>query len=95
MAQNADMMHASFEHIKEALAKAPLLCYPDPDPTRPFHLAVDGSQVAVGAVLYQPTHRQIEMGDDALTPENIVSIHSRALSKHELGYYNKPFKLES
>jgi hypothetical protein len=49
----------------------------------------------VGAVLYQPSQAQLDAGDTSVTSENIVSIHSRALSKSERNYMTKPYKLES
>ena len=41
-----------FETIKLALARAPILKFPDFN--RPFYLATDASQTGVGGVLYQP-----------------------------------------
>ena len=83
-------MERSFNTIKQAIASAQLLRYPDFE--RPFYLAVDASQVAVG---YQPTDEQLARGDDLITHDNIVAIHSRALKAAERNYNAKPYKLES
>ena len=84
-------MRTSFELLKESIAHAPLLRYPDFD--RPFHMAPDASRVGIGAVLYQPTPEQEMVGDTSVTSENIVMITSRALNKYEQNYV--VYKLEA
>ena len=84
VALHRDSMRTSFELLKESIAHAPLLRYPDFD--RPFHMAPDASRVGIGAVLYQPTPEQEMVGDTSVTSENIVMITSRALNKYEQNY---------
>ena len=90
---NKEIMEHNFHLIKEAIAMAPRLNYPDFE--RPFYLAVDASQLAVGAVLYQPSVAQLAVGDNSITSSNIVAIHSRALRASERNYMTKPYKLEA
>jgi len=88
--ENADGMKESFNVIKQAIAKLPILRYPDPD--RSFHVAPDASRTGIGAVLYQLTPQQEELGDTSIQADNIVMITSRALSSYERNY--AVFKLE-
>ena len=81
---NRPAMEEAFEIIKEAIAHAPILRYPDFK--KEFHLAIDASRSGIGAVLYQLTEEQTEQGDTSITAENIVAISSRALNKHERNY---------
>jgi len=89
-ASNGFAMRLAFSLIKEAISMAPLLQYPDPD--RPFHVATDASRVGVGAVLYQPTPEQVEVGDTSVTSQNIVALTSRSLTMYEKNYAT--YKLE-
>lgn len=73
-----DTLRECFHTIKEAVAKAPFLQFPDF--SRAFHIATDASNVGCGGVLYQPAE-----GED-ITPTNIVSICSRKWSKSQLNY---------
>lgn len=91
VAHNRDAMEHSFTLLKEAISKAPLLRYPDVD--RPFHVAPDASRQGIGAVLYQPTPAQGDVGDTSITSENIVAITSRSLAPYEKNYAT--FKLET
>jgi len=88
--ENADGMKESFNVIKQAIAKLPILRYPYPD--RSFHVAPDASRTGIGAVLYQLTPQQEELGDTSIQADNIVMITSRALSSYERNY--AVFKLE-
>jgi RNase H-like domain found in reverse transcriptase/Integrase core domain/Integrase zinc binding domain/Chromo (CHRromatin Organisation MOdifier) domain/Reverse transcriptase (RNA-dependent DNA polymerase) len=67
-----DVLRASFEVLKEALLRAPVLSFPDF--TRPFHIATDASQTGVGGVLFQP-----RSADEHITPTNIVAFVSKKL----------------
>ena len=88
---NLPAMEEAFSIIKEAIAQAPILVYPDF--MREFHLALDASRNGIGAVLYQTTHEQDQNGDTSIKSENIVAISSRALNKHERHY--PVYKLET
>ena len=90
VACNREAMERSFQLIKEAVAKAPLIRFPDFD--RPFHVALDASRVGLGGVLYQPTPQQDEIGDTSVTADNIVAITSRSLTPYEKNYAT--YKLE-
>lgn len=68
-----------FETLKEAIARAPYLCFADY--TKNFALACDASRRGIGAVLWQP-----RFASDVPCQENIVSFTSRALRKYERGY---------
>jgi hypothetical protein len=75
----------SYEVLKEAIQKAPVLQHPDS--TRQYYLATDASQLAIGGVLYQPR------GDEEVpTPHNIVMMWSKILNPTETVY--SPFKKE-
>jgi transposase InsO family protein len=91
VALNRESMENSFELLKAAIAHAPLIRYPDF--SRDFHIAPDASRVGIGAVLYQPTPDQEEVGDTSVTSENIVMITSRSLNKYEQNYV--VYKLEA
>ena len=69
----------SFEVLKQALASAPFLRYPDFD--RPLYVATDASNAGVGGVLYQPAGE----GDD-ITPNNIIAICSKKLNDSQRRY---------
>ena len=68
----SDALRTSFEVLKEALLRAPVLSFPDFD--RPFHIATDASQTGVGGVLFQPRAE-----DEHITPTNIVALVSKKL----------------
>jgi transposase InsO family protein len=91
LAANEAAMRESFRIIKESIAKAPLLNFPDSD--RPFHLATDASHVGIGAVLFQPTQEQIDRQDFSISSDNIIAICSRTLQPYEKEYTT--FKLEA
>jgi hypothetical protein len=74
-----DELRECFETVKDAVAKAPFLQFPNWN--LPFHIATDASNVGCGGVLYQP--RTV---DEAITPENIVSICSRKWNQSQLNY---------
>jgi hypothetical protein len=75
----------SFETMKLAVTKAPFLIHPDFN--RPFYMATDASQRAIGGLLYQP-----EEGETDITPHNIVMMVSKILNPTEVVY--SPFKKE-
>jgi len=68
-----------FEMTKEALARAPILQFPNF--SLPFHIATDASNTGVGGVLYQPTKP-----GEGITATNIVGICSKKLGQSELNY---------
>ncbi len=74
-----EQMISDFEILKQAVATAPKLAYPDYN--NPFHIATDASNVGVGGVLYQPK----EYGGD-ITADNIVAVVSKKLSGSQLNY---------
>ena len=74
-----DQMIGDYEIVKQAIASAPKLAYPDFN--KPFHIATDASNVGVGGVLYQPD----EYGGD-ITADNIVAVVSKKLSGSQLNY---------
>ena len=63
-----------FYRLKEALASAPVLAYPETED--PFELATDASNVGIGAVL-----SQVHQGY-----ERVITYYSQALSKPECNY---------
>ena len=65
---------SSFHHLKEALASAPVLSYPESED--PFVLDKDVSGVGIGAVL-----TQVHQGH-----ERVIAYYSQALSKPERNY---------
>ena len=67
-----DTLQTSFDVLKEALLRAPVLSFPDF--SLPFHIATDASQTGVGGVLFQP-----RSADEHITPTNIVAFISRKL----------------
>jgi len=75
---NREAMVESFQILKQAIASAPLLRYPDPK--RPFHVSPDASKLGLGAVLYQTTPEQDEVGDTSIQADNIVMISSQPMS---------------
>ena len=74
-----DNLRTHWYAIKEAIAKAPTLRYPQWD--RPFHIACDASNTGIGSVLFQPS-----VPDEYITDSNIVTIHSRKLTDTETRY---------
>jgi len=62
----------AFCTVRHAVAHAPSLCFYDR--TKPLSLAVDASQVGIGAVLFQP-----RFPSDLPCAENIISFASRSL----------------
>jgi transposase InsO family protein len=91
VATNKEAMLRSFELLKEAISKLPLCRFPDFN--RTFFLACDASRIGIGAVLYQPSDRQLSQGDNSVTADNIVRIVSRSLHKYEKNY--AVYKLET
>lgn len=67
-----DVLRTSFDVVKDALLRSPVLSFPDF--TRPFHIATDASQTGVGGVLFQP-----RSADEHITPTNIVALVSKKL----------------
>lgn len=65
---------AAFEQLKTALVSAPVLAYPDP--SQPFLLDTDASNVGVGAVLSQRGEAE----------ERVVAYYSCSLSRAERNY---------
>jgi len=88
---NKQAMVEACERIKQALASAPILRWPNKN--LKFHIATDGSRVGIGAVLFQPSEEQIARGDFSITPDNIVMFASRALKHNERNY--STYKLEA
>jgi transposase InsO family protein len=74
-----ETLRECFNTVKEAVAKAPFLQFPDY--SLPFHIATDASNVGCGGVLYQP-----HSPDEDITPNNIVSICSRKWNQAQLNY---------
>lgn len=74
-----DTLRHHFELTKQALARAPVLRFPDF--SRPFHIATDASNTGVGGVLFQP-----DEGSDEVTAHNIVAIHSKKLTPTQYRY---------
>ena len=74
-----DHLKQQFELTKMALQRAPILKFPDFN--KRFCVASDASNTGIGAVLFQPSST-----DNIITPDNIVSICSRKLTKCELNY---------
>jgi transposase InsO family protein len=68
-----DTLIHHFETVKQALAAAPVLSFPDFD--RAFHIATDASNTGVGGVLFQPSS-----AEEHITPSNIVAICSKKLN---------------
>ena len=64
----------SFDQLKQAICAAPALV--TPDPTRPYVVHTDASDLAIGAILLQRV-------DGILRP---IAFHSRKLNEHELNY---------
>ena len=69
-----DELEQSFNSLKKALTKAPVLCYPDPEAH--FVLDTDASAHGIGAEL-----SQIQSGD-----ERVVAYYSCTLSRPERNY---------
>ena len=88
---NKQAMMDACERIKQAIAAAPILRWPDKD--LKFHIATDGSRVGIGAVLFQPSAEQVARGDYSITADNIVMFASRALKRNERNY--STYKLEA
>lgn len=74
-----DNLRTHWYAVKEAIAKAPILKYPQWD--RAFYIACDASNTGIGAVLFQPVEP-----DEYITENNIVTIHSRKLTDTETRY---------
>jgi len=68
----SDVLQSSFDVVKEALSRAPVLAFPDF--TQPFHIATDASQTGVGGVLFQP-----RLANEHITATNIVAVVSKKL----------------
>ena len=66
----------AFSRLKELLSTQPVLH--SPDPSLPYHLQIDASDMGVGAVLLQE--------DPATGVLHPVSYHSAKLKKHQKGY---------
>lgn len=75
----------SFQLLKRAIGKAPLLRFPDLN--KGFEIVTDASRSGVGGALFQPSYP----GED-MQPNNIVQMYSRKLSVSEARY--SPYKLE-
>lgn len=69
-----DAQRKSFDTLREALCKEPILQFPDF--TKPFNITTDASNYAIGGVLSQG-----EIGKD-----KPIAYASRTLNKHELNY---------
>ena len=74
-----DITTRHFELLKQAVASAPFLKYPDLN--RRFVLATDASNTGIGGVLYQPDDE-----NDTITAHNIVAIASKKLSPTQERY---------
>ena len=76
----------SFNGLKELLARAPLLSFPDF--SRPFYVATDASNVGIGAVLYQLPEGVPEPKDmqSVLANANYISFMARTLQDRERKY---------
>ena len=70
----------SFELIRQAIANAPTLVYPDFN--KPFYLATDASNLGIGGVLYQPNSDD----DSEISNDNIVAICSKKLNDTQRRY---------
>jgi transposase InsO family protein len=70
----SDECQTNFEILRSALTSDSLLCYPNFD--KPFILATDASNMALGAVLSQEINGEVRP----------ISYASRALNKHEVNY---------
>ncbi|KAG2929598.1 hypothetical protein PC117_g13963 [Phytophthora cactorum] len=65
----------TFQAVKESLLRAPILALPDPD--RPFSVACDASNFAIGCALLQA---------DAEGRERVIALESRQLKAAEKNY---------
>ena len=74
-----DLLVHSFDTLKEAVASAPILCYPVY--SRPFYVASDASNLGCGGVLYQPKD-----GETDVTAHNIVAICAKKWGQPQLRY---------
>jgi hypothetical protein len=81
----SELHEKHFNLLKNAIARAPLLHYPDM--SLPFHVATDASNTGIGGVLYQP-----RSPNEPLSLNNIVEFHSRKLTQSEKNY--SPYKKE-
>lgn len=77
--QWTDELRECFETIKEAVARAPFLQFPQW--SLPFHIATDASNVGCGGVLYQPRSE-----GEGITDKNIVAICSKKWNQSQLNY---------
>ena len=68
-----DNLREHFFALKEALRRAPILCYPDFP--KPFHIATDASNTGVGGVLFQPSSP-----GEHITATNMVALYSKKLN---------------
>ncbi len=69
--QTRDKQEQAFINLKDALCKAPVLAYPDPD--FPYVVDTDASYLAIGAVL-----SQVQDGE-----EKVIMYGSKAFSRSQ------------
>ena len=69
-----DRQEESFQYLKSAIAKPPVLGYPNFD--KPFELHTDASAAGLGAILYQQQDGE----------KRVISYASRSLNRSEKNY---------